>query len=86
MVKLGSRVKDTVSGFTGIATGRAEYMYGCAAILIEPESLHDGKPIDGGWFDEQRVQVVEEKQPETSADNSASSGGPQNYPPSRRRA
>ena len=86
MVKLGSRVKDTVSGFTGIATGRAEYLYGCVRILIESESLHDGRPVEGEWFDEQRVEVVKEKRAEVNKDNSASSGGPQSDPPSRQRA
>lgn len=29
MVTLGARVKDNITGFEGIATGRAEYLYGC---------------------------------------------------------
>jgi hypothetical protein len=55
MVKLGARVTDRISGFTGIATGRSEYLYGCVRILVEPEALHDGKPVEAQWFDEQRL-------------------------------
>jgi hypothetical protein len=81
-IKLGSRVKDSISGFTGIATARVEYMYGCARILIEAEQLRDGKH-DDCYFDEQRVVVLEERVPEVSTDNSATTGGPQNDPPQR---
>lgn len=80
MIKLGSTVKDALTGFTGRATARVEFEYGCARIFIEPGVLQDGKPIDGIYFDEQRVEVVEEKEPVISKDSSATSGGPYNAP------
>lgn len=55
MVKLGTVVTDAVSGFSGVATGRTEYLYGCIRIMVEPQGLHDGKPIEAQWFDEQRL-------------------------------
>ena len=70
MVKLGDKVKDAITGFEGVVTGRAEYLYGCVRCLVEPEGLHDGKPIDTQWFDEQRLT-------ESSA---APVGGPMNDP------
>jgi hypothetical protein len=60
MVMLGDRVQDKINGFTGIAIGRAEYLFGCIQVLVAPEGLDkDGKPPDGHWLDEDRVKVVE---------------------------
>jgi cellulase/cellobiase CelA1 len=83
MITLGSKVKDIQSGFSGIATARTEYQYGCARICIEPTKLNEGKPIEVQWFDEQRVEVIKEQKPAVSKSNSATSGGPQNDPKSR---
>ena len=81
MFKLaGNLVRDTVTGFTGIATGRAEYMYGCNRIQVEPKELKDGAPIESCWFDEQRIEVVKADTPKVSKDSRAMSGGPQNDP------
>ena len=59
-VKLGSRVKDTITGFVGVAVARSEWMYGCNRIVVESQELKDGKTIDGQWFDEQRIETIEE--------------------------
>jgi len=80
MIKLGNRVRDNITGFCGIATARAEWLFGCNRIAIEPQELKDGKPIEAQWFDEQRVELIAETKPEISADNSAVSGGPQKDP------
>lgn len=76
MIKLGSKVKDSITGLTGIATSRTEYLYGCVHIGVTPTELKDGKPIESSWFDEQRIELVEEKKPEVSKASSAKSGGP----------
>lgn len=54
-VKLGDKVKDTVTGFKGIATGRYTFLNGCIRIEVTPEELKDGKPIEHVVFDEQRL-------------------------------
>jgi len=56
-VELGDLVVDTITGFEGIAIGRATYMYGCSRIGIQPRNLKDGEPIEDQWFDDQRVEV-----------------------------
>lgn len=84
MVKLGSNVKDTLTGFSGMATGRSEWLYGCTRIYIEPAEMREGKPIEGQWFDEQRVEVIKEQGPVVSADSDAKTGGPQHDPSSNR--
>ena len=80
MVKLGNKVRDTLTGFAGVAVARTEWLYGCSRIGIEPTELKDGKPIETQWFDEQRVEMVEDTRPTVSAASSASSGGPQRDP------
>jgi hypothetical protein len=77
-IKLGSKVRDSITGFTGIAVSRTEHLFGCVRVSIEPQECKDGKPVDICWFDEQRVELVEETKPVVSAASSATSGGPQN--------
>ena len=72
MVKLGDRVVDTLTGFSGVVTARTEYIYGCVQLLVVPRELKDGVPSEGQWIDEQRFG------PQT-----ATAGGPQNTPPKR---
>jgi hypothetical protein len=61
-VKLGSLVKDTITGFTGYALGRIEFGYGCIHIRVQTQSLtKDGEPVPQQTFDEQRIEVL--KQP-----------------------
>lgn len=86
MVKLGTKVKDALTGFEGIAIGRSEYLYGCHQVLIKPQELKDGKPIEGEWVDEQRVVYVDGggvvfSPAAPSPVSSASSGGPQREAP-----
>lgn len=80
-IKLGSKVRDSITGFTGIATSRTEYLHGCVHVGVTPTELKDGKPIDPQWFDEQRVELLEEKKPVVSKASSATSGGPNDHPP-----
>lgn len=78
---LGARVRDTITKFTGIATGVAEYVNGCRQVSITAEQLGKDGEAQQAWFDEQRVEVLEvgawKPQPST-----AKAGGPQQAPPS----
>ena len=61
-IELGSRVKDTISGFTGICVARTEWLNGCVRITIAPEKLkEDGGMIENGCFDQEQVEVLAEK-------------------------
>lgn len=75
MIKLGSKVRDKYTGFTGTAISRTEWLYGCARIAIEPTELHEGKPIEAHYFDEQRVELVEEQAPVIAKESTATTGG-----------
>lgn len=75
-IKLGSRVKDVYTGFAGIAIGRSEWLYGCARFLVEPFDLDkDGKVREAVWFDEQRVELLQE-QPPINTTGGINPGGP----------
>ena len=54
-VDLGSKVKDKVTGFKGVAVARCVYLNGCVQFEIEPLQLKDGVPQKSYWLDEQRV-------------------------------
>jgi hypothetical protein len=81
--KLGSKVKDRITGFEGLAVARTTWASGNVTIGIEPTTLHEGKPIETHSFEQQRVELIEEKAPPVSKQNSAVSGGPQNDPSPR---
>lgn len=72
-VRLGDKVTDSITGFTGVATARTLYLYGCVKVCVEPVELHEGKPVECQWFDEQRVDPH----------SKVTTGGPGNIPPSR---
>lgn len=76
-IKLGDLVKDMITGFTGIATSRAEYLFGCVHIGITSTKVDkDGVPIGAMNFDEQRVVRVDKRDVVVSPDSTATSGGP----------
>jgi hypothetical protein len=76
-IKLGDLVKDMITGFTGIATSRTEYLFGCVHIGITFTGLDkDGVPVGAVGFDEQRVVVIDKRDVVVSPDSMAKSGGP----------
>ena len=86
MVKLGDKVKDNISGLEGIVTGRSEYLYGCAHILVNPQQVKDGAPVAGTWLDEDRFTVIEEGVIPRPAAAEVKRGGPaMSTPPSGNR-
>jgi hypothetical protein len=57
-VELGQEVKDSITGFFGLATGRVEYITGCNQVLVQPQCKPDGEYIENRWFDEDRLSVI----------------------------
>lgn len=60
MIQLGQRLKDKVTGFEGIASGKAEYLTGCTQWSLQPKVKEDGSFIEGRWFDEGRLVILDE--------------------------
>jgi len=71
---MGQKVKDNLTGFSGIATGVFTFLSGCLRVEVTPDSLKDGKPIDPEVFDEQRL----------IGQSKATTGGPLDGPPAFR--
>lgn len=59
-IKLGSKVRDVISGFEGVATGYVIYLTGCAQYLVAPRVTSENK-IESTWFDSQRLETVGDK-------------------------
>ena len=61
MIKLGCTVRDTITGFTGVVTGRVQYITECAQALIQPPVDKEGKFVDSQWIDEPRLEVGDQE-------------------------
>lgn len=57
-IGLGDRVKDRISGLTGIVTGFHAYLYGCERASITPEEHKDGKPAESFVCDVAQVELL----------------------------
>lgn len=58
---LGCRVKDRVTGFTGVATSVTFDLYGCIQAIVNPGVNSDGKIGESMWFDVSRLEVLDAK-------------------------
>lgn len=60
-IQLGDEVRDTITGFKGIAVARTNWIHGCARITIQPKVKKDGKMEEPQSFDEPAVEVLVSK-------------------------
>ena len=60
-VTLGAEYKDKITGFKGVCTGYCEYISGCNQALLAPRVGKDGKSVDAGWYDVQRLEQTKAK-------------------------
>lgn len=61
-IQLGDKVKDTITGFTGIVIGRTTWLHGCDRLVVQPEGLtKDGKIFENSSFDEPQLVVLKAK-------------------------
>ena len=57
--KFGKKARDKVTGLVGIITGKIVWMYGCNQYCVVPPVDKDGKVVEGSWFDEGRIEIIE---------------------------
>lgn len=57
-IELGSEVKCRVTGFTGVAIGRTEWINGCARVVVQPKVDKDGKVPEPQNIDEPQLEVT----------------------------
>ena len=55
---LGKKVRDTVTGVTGIAIAKIEYMNGCVQYNIQPKVVKDGVAAEARWVDVGQLELV----------------------------
>lgn len=79
-ISLGAAVRDVVSGFTGIATARVEYITGFVQYCVQPE-LHEGRYDDARYFDHQQLQIIGDGVTAILQATKATGGPAQNTPP-----
>jgi hypothetical protein len=60
MITLGEKVECKVTGFTGIAVARLEYLNGCIQYGVKPKiNKDDAKMPDTTYIDQQQLKVIE---------------------------
>lgn len=57
-MKLGEKMTDTITGVTGIATQRMEYLHRCTLVLLE---WGEGGMQREFWVDEPRLRPADKK-------------------------
>ncbi len=57
MIELGAKVKDSITGFEGIATVRVEIFKGTTQYIVQATKLHEGRIVEER-FEEGRLEAV----------------------------
>ena len=76
-IQLGSKVTHKITGYTGIAIGKATYLTGCDQYCVKSQELKDGLPMDAQWFDVMMLDIVEAPTAKTLPNVEKKNGGPQ---------
>ena len=84
MIKCGSKVKDKITGFTGIVVARTEWLYGCMRLLVQPTKLEKGKVQDTVQFDEDQLELLEQPTPALLRKASGMPAGDRFFRPTQR--
>lgn len=55
MARLGDKMTDPITGFTGIVTRRSENLLGSTLIGLTGKGMDKGIPVELFWVEEQRL-------------------------------
>ncbi len=80
MIKLGDKVRDTISGLVGTAVSRTEYLNGCVQYGVQPKFKKDGTELPTWNIDGEQLEVVGKKKIKTKREPN---GGPTSLRPRR---
>ncbi|MCP4552014.1 MAG: hypothetical protein GY834_08275 [Bacteroidetes bacterium] len=79
-VNLGDKVKDTVTGFTGIAVSQHIYLQGCHRFTVQPLIKEDGMLPTAESFDGPQLEVIEKwNSGLIKKDDEKDPGGPERF-------
>jgi hypothetical protein len=56
---LGLKVKDKITGFSGVVTTVGFDLYGCVQVLVNPGLDAEEKPKELMWFDINRLSIIQ---------------------------
>lgn len=62
-INLGDEVRDTITGFKGVAIARTEWITGCDRYTVSPKVDKDGKMGENQSFDGPTLVVTKAKKP-----------------------
>ena len=63
-IELGSRVRDTITGFTGIVIARSDFLSGCNQVCVQPSCEKENELNKPEWLDIERIEKVSESEVE----------------------
>ena len=74
MIELGSEVSDRLTGASGTAVARTEFLNGCVRYAVQPHKVDEktGGAVDYFWVDEPQLTVIQGEAPPEAAPT----GGP----------
>lgn len=75
---LGFKVRDVVTGFSGVVSSVSFDLYGCVQAIVTPEAK-DGKHGEQYWFDVKRLEALSDE-PVMSVPDFANVPGGQDLP------
>ena len=55
---MGKKIKDTVTGQTGIVTAVTFDLYGCVQCLVTPNVNRENTRVDSHWYDISRLEIT----------------------------
>ena len=71
--ELGDKLRDRITGFTGVCVYRTQWIHNCNVYGLQPDKLKDdGTTPDREQFDEPQLEVVEQE----VVEKSRKTGGP----------
>ena len=57
-IQLGDTVRDTITGFVGIAISRTEFLYSCNVINVQPVAYDETTMSEDCFFDEPQLEIL----------------------------
>jgi len=59
-IPLGTKLRDKITDFEGVAIARVEYLNGCVQYHLKPKIDKDGKLQEARPFDSQQLEIIKE--------------------------
>lgn len=75
IVELGDEVIDPITGYKGVVIAISTWLWGCRRVGVQALGVHDGKPVEDQWFDDNRVTILVKGKVRMD-DKPAPTGGP----------